>query len=75
MPLLQCGFWFNRKRHQTEIALRQIRSEERDRNNASITVRITELDATYDHVVSLDDGILLTPKTLLLIIFNILYNE
>lgn len=53
-PKFACGFWFNRKRHQTEFALRQTNKPE-DRISSSLTIRINELDGSYDNVIQFDE--------------------
>lgn len=53
-PKLMCGFWFNRKRHQTEFALRQPLKVE-ERISSSLTIRINELDGSYDNVIQFDE--------------------
>ena len=53
-PSLLCGFYYNKKRQQTEFAMQQTINP-KDRFAGSLTVRINELDGTYDHVIQFDD--------------------
>lgn len=55
-PDFSCGFWFNRKKHVIEFALKQNKSPA-GRISGSITLRAHELDGQYDHTLSFEDDL------------------
>jgi len=54
-PNLICGFNFNRKKFQTEFALKQVCNRPDDKIASTLTIRITELEGTYEQVINFDD--------------------
>ncbi|KNC53714.1 transcription initiation factor TFIID subunit 2 [Thecamonas trahens ATCC 50062] len=56
-PTLLCGFWFNRKQHMAEVAIRQegVRDWNSDKFTGPLILRIHEYDGLYDHVLHIDD--------------------
>mmetsp|Transcript_36976 Transcript_36976/g.59846 ORF Transcript_36976/g.59846 Transcript_36976/m.59846 type:complete len:1107 (+) Transcript_36976:80-3400(+) len=55
---LQCVIWFNRKKHVTELVLKQATVGRPERKaTGPLTVRVHETEGTYDHLVSVDDDI------------------
>lgn len=53
-PKMLTGFLYNKKRQQTEFALKQT-VPSKDRFSGTLVVRINELDGTYDHPIQFGD--------------------
>jgi transcription initiation factor TFIID subunit 2 len=56
-PHFICGFWFNRAKHQTEVALKQDLTFS-EKMTGTLTIRIHEVDETIDeHQVTIEDEV------------------
>ncbi|ELR19389.1 PBS lyase HEATlike repeat domain containing protein [Acanthamoeba castellanii str. Neff] len=50
---VECGFWFNRKRHLIEFAVRQGGKAESNK----LAVRVHEVDGAHDHLLDLEEDL------------------